>query len=239
MFTVYVGPVGSGKTYAMVRAAKVAYEQGETVFANMDLDVSHWQKKDTSKFVRWHEPVDLLEADVRCGTVLFDELGEWSNNRETDTWPVELTIKLIEHRKDHLDFHASVQDDELADKNLRRFYNRVFFVREHRWPFLGLWHKAAVRPDLKCDNPNCTKGDGCLTKGDKTTFPWPATWYSAKDVHPQDTKNKYKHRSQGVERYWFDAKIALAFASGAKASAEAMKYYRERLAKSKPRHWRR
>jgi len=230
MFTVYVGRVGAGKTYAMVRAAMQAYENGETVFANIDLDTTGWKAREGSRYVRWREPFELLEPAVRCGTVLWDELGASVNNRESDFWPLALTIKLIEHRKDHLDFHATVQDDELADKNVRRFYNRVFFVSEWRVPLLGLVKSAWRRPDLPCPNEGCSKTDHLLMRGDKGP-PWAATVYRAKDVHPKYTQNKQKHESRGSTFYGFDVRIASAYASSAKVASEAVAYY-ERLKKA-------
>jgi len=228
MFTVYVGQVGSGKTYAMAKAAMEAYERGEPVFSNIDLDpeAAGWDSSKGGKIVRWRQPLELLSPQVRCGTVLFDELGAIVNNREYEFWPIDLTVKIIEHRKDHLDFHASVQDDELADKNIRRFYNRVYFMSEHRWPLLALLKKSAARPDLPCPNPACHKQDKCLTHGDGVGFPWKATWYAAKDVHPKYTQNKEKHMSRGVTRTWFNPKVAAAYASGGKISEDAQRYHR-------------
>lgn len=230
MFTVFVGAVGTGKTYSLAREGKRAFEAGETIWSNVPLDVSGWNQEKGGKYIFWSKPNELTNENVHCGTVLFDELGEAVNNRETDFWDFELTLKLIEHRKDHLDFFATVQDDELADKNVRRFYNRVKFLKEHRWPFVGLFFPSSVRTDLPCPYPNCHKGDGLLTHGDKGWF-WPGTFYSAYDVHPQDTKNKYKHRSQGKERYCWDAKVAYAYASSMKLASAVIEDRAEKLKK--------
>lgn len=226
MFTVHVGPVGSGKTFSMVREGMLAYERGETVFTNVDLDPERggWDGKNGGRVVRWRQPMDLMKPDVRCGTVLWDELGASVNNREYEIWPVQLTIKIIEHRKDHLDFHATVQDDELADKNIRRFYNRVYFVREWRLPFLGLVLPTSHRQPLACPNPQCNKGNHCLTAGDRPTF---GTIYRAKDVHPKYTQNKEKHQSQGYRFIPYDPRVAHAYASSGKVASEAMQYYEE------------
>jgi hypothetical protein len=235
MFTVYVGAVGTGKTYSLVRQAMFAFEKGERVFANIDIDVSNWNNANGGEFFRWHKPVELCDPAVHCGTVLFDELGASVNNRESDFWPLELTIKLIEHRKDHLDFFATVQDDELADKNVRRFYNQVKFVSEHRWPLVGLLFPTSVRTDLRCPYPDCRKGDGCLTRGDKKGILGWGTFYSAYDVHPQDTKNKYKHRSKGTERYLWSSLVANAYASSEKVASDALESYKELVQKSAQR----
>jgi len=96
-----------------------------------------------------------------------------------------------------------------------------------------------VRTDLKCPYPDCNKGDGCLTRGDKRGIFGFGTFYSAKDVHPQDTKNKYKHRSQGVERYCWNTKIASAYASCEKVASDALKAHAELvLAAGKHGKWR-
>jgi hypothetical protein len=228
MFTVFVGPVGSGKTFSLTREAKIAFEKGEPIFANFDIDVSHWNSKNGGTFHRWRRPMELTDEKIKCGTVLFDELGAAVNNKEHDFFPLELVIKLIEHRKDHLDFFATVQDDELADKNVRRFYNRVKFVSEHRLPFVGLIWPSSRRTDLKCPNPDCHKG-GCLIKGDKQGFPWWGTWYNQYDVNPQDTRNKYKHRSLGTERILWDFSIAAAYSSAQKVASDALEGHKEMI----------
>jgi len=226
MFTVYVGAVGTGKTFAMVRAAMVAYEKGEPIFSNIDLDPDRagWDGSNGGRIVRWCTPNDLLSPDIRCGTVLWDELGATVNSREYEMFPLALTIKIIEHRKDHLDFHASVQDDELADKNVRRFYNRVNFTREFRLPLVGLW-KRTRRPDLMCGNPNCNKNNHHLATGDHGLLR--GTIYRAMDVHPKYTQNKEKHESLGSKWYGYDPRVAMAYQTTGKVSTEAMKYYKD------------
>lgn len=223
MFYVYVGSVGSGKTYSMVKAGKEAYERGETVYTNIDIDPIFWSDKKRGKIVKWSTPFELLDPKIRCGTVLWDELGASVNNREYEFWPLALTIKIIEHRKDHLDFHATVQNDELADKNIRRFYNSVYFCKEYKIPFLSLFFRGSKRPDLLCPNPDCQKGDKCLMKGDKGW--WRGTFYSIKEVNPQDTQNKYKHRSKGTKRFCFDIAVANSYTSSEKTASNALAYY--------------
>jgi len=226
MFTVHVGPVGSGKTFSMVREGMLAYERGETIFTNVDLDPERggWSAENGGRIVRWKQPMDLLRMDVRCGTVLWDELGASVNNREYEIWPVRLTIKIIEHRKEHLDFHATVQDDELADKNVRRFYNRVYFVREWRLPLLGAILPTTHREPLPCPNEQCNKGNHFLTGGDLPTF---GTVYRAKDVHPKYTQNKDKHESRGYRFIPYDPRVALAYSSASRVASEASEYYEE------------
>jgi len=60
MFTVHVGPVGSGKTYSMVRAAMEAFEAGEPVFTNMDIDpaAAGWDHSTGGRIVSWYYPRD-------------------------------------------------------------------------------------------------------------------------------------------------------------------------------------
>lgn len=234
MFSVHVGPVGSGKTFSMVRAAMQAYERGETIFTNVDLDPERggWLAERGGRIVRWRRPTELLLPTVHCGTVLWDELGASVNNREFDLWPVELTIKLIEHRKDHLDFHATVQDDELADKNVRRFYNRVYFVKEFRLPFLGWIRPRSHRKALVCPFENCNKGDHCLASADR---PGAGTVYRSRDVHPKYTQNKEKLESAGSKWLLYDEKVTLAYASAGKVASEAATYHEEarRLARKR------
>jgi len=234
MFTVHVGPVGSGKTYAMVRQGMFAFEKGETVFSNVELDISGWDDSKGGKYVHWTEPKNILDADFRCGTVLWDELGASVNNREYDVFPLALTIKIIEHRKDHLDFHATVQDDELADKNVRRFYNRVNICHEWRMPFVSLFFPKARRKDLICLNPKCNKNNHLVAKGDKK-FLWYGTFYTSKDVHPQDTQNKYKHRSLGRRFFCYNEKITNAYSTTQKVASEALAFHEGLVENSKKR----
>lgn len=233
MFTVFVGAVGSGKTYCMVKEGMKAFERGEMVWSNTPLDVSGWDASKGGQYRFFTEPIELLNPECHCATVLFDEIGAWANNREYELWPVALTIKIIEHRKDHLDFFATVQDDQLAEKNLRRFYNAVKFTHERRWPLVGWFWPKSVRQDLPCPFPNCTKG-GCLTRGDKKGWFGRGTFYSVKDVHPQDTQNKYKHRSQGRERFCYDVKVAGAYASSIKTASAAGAYYKRLQGAKRP-----
>jgi len=228
MFIALVGQVGAGKTYTMVKYGMEAFEKGEKVFSlGVDIDVSGWDDSKGGKYERLFVPTDLLSPDIRCGTVLWDELGAFVNNREHEFWPHALTIKIIEHRKAHLDFVATVQDDELADKNIRRFYNKVYKIAEHRFWFVGKIWKNSSRNNLECPHPGCNKGDKCLTKGDRKSFPWPGTWYSAYHMNPKYTQNKEKHESQGTIRYLYDPKVANAYASSDMVSKEARQYFEQ------------
>lgn len=227
MLTLFYGDVGSGKTYAMVESAMRAYERGEPVFANIDIDPSGWKAKEGSSFTRWYEPIDLIELvdglpTVRCGTVLFDELGAIVNNRESDYWPFMLTVKLIEHRKDHLDFFATAQVDDMADKNMRRFYNRVFKCSMMKLPLLGYIRKGSQRSALACPWPDCTKNGGVIFPADRRGW---GTVYRCKDIDPRRTANITKHNSKGSRWLPFNPKVANAYGSAKKVSEEAQRWH--------------
>jgi len=258
LFTVHVGPVGSGKTFSMVERGIAALRNNEPVFTNTPLSLDHLDDlKNTPRYdneiidekkglvrpgieryaaalsknpalargpalVEWAIPIDLLNPALRCGTVLFDELGALVNNRHPEDFPQELTNRLIHLRKFHLNLEATVQDDEMADKNIRRFYNKVWFLSEWHLPVAGLFKKSARRPILKCELPGCTKNHARLTEGDRPgTFPYYATIYARKDVHPKYTQNKEKHLSKGTSWLWFHEDIAKAYQSAHSVERDA------------------
>lgn len=243
LFTAHVGPVGSGKTYSMVAEAVKALSLGEPVFTNVNLDLSKFPElgevsvyqsvKDFAghrgpAVIRWTKPTELLDPEVRCGKILFDELGALVNNRESDIFPFGLTVKLIHLRKYHLSVEASVQDDEMADKNIRRFYNRIWFLSEWHIPFAALLRPSAARPVLPCKLTGCTKTGAHLTHGDNPgKFPYAATVYRRYDVHPKYTQNKEKHESRGYQWLWFDDRIANCYQSAASVEADAVAAHKE------------
>jgi hypothetical protein len=229
MLTCYVGRVGSGKTYALVSEAKRAYERGEPVFSNVDIDPVDWDASKGGRIIRWREPIELLAMVdgipvVRCGLVVFDELGAVVNNRESDYWPYALTLKLIEHRKDHLDWVTSAQDDELADKNVRRFINRVYFCAEWRVPLLGWLRPKSRRPDLVCSLPGCAKHGGRVVVGDRRGW---GTAYRYRDVDPRRTQNIEKHNSKAWRSRWelYDPAVATAYGTAGKVSEDAQRWH--------------
>lgn len=258
MFTLFYGPVGSGKTQALVREARKAYERGEPIFANIDIDPraggwrhcdrglyfpdpkawgeflrlvkagkSEWNE-DAPVIVRWSEPIDLIELldehpAVRCGTVLFDELGAVANSKVTASWPYELILKMIEHRKDHLDFFATAQEAHMANRTLRDFYNVCYRCREIRLPLLGLLRPGSRRPDKSCGFPLCRKNCGLHIRGDR--WGW-GTVYRLKDIDPKRTENVAKFESAGSRWFLFDRRTAAAYATQSKVSKEAARWVR-------------
>jgi len=235
LFTVYVGKVGSGKTTAIAFDALAALRRGEPVFTNVALrpadtsirvfdTVDNWQHAGSPKpaVIRWHEPIELLHPAVRCGLVCFDELGAYVNNREHETWPFQLTVKLICLRKSHISVAATVQDDELADKNMRRFYQRLFICHEIRLPLYGLLRPGSRRPKLPCELPGCNKNHGNLSRGDRWSF---GTVYALKDVHPKYAQNKLLHHSRGIWWREYEPDVAACFNSQQDVTADALTIY--------------
>lgn len=262
LFTVHVGAVGSGKTFSLMTEAIAALRRGEPVFTNAMLATGHLPDlvgvprfESVKEYaaalehdpaigrravVRWQAAVDLLHPQVRCGKIIFDELGAFVNNRESDIWPFELTVKLIHLRKYHLSLDASVQDDEMADKNIRRFYNRVWFMSEWRLPFAALFKPRAVRPVVPCNLPGCTKGGAHLTDGDRPgRWPWAATVYVRKDVHPKYTQNKIKHESRGRTYIWFDPDVADSYITAESVESDAVAAYEQAKKDAAANDWRR
>lgn len=208
------------------------YLSEEEIFKNSAAPIERYaswsQKNNRCAIVRWVKPFDLLHPAVRCGKIIFDELGALAAARNWEDFPFGLTVKLIHLRKNHLSVDASVQDDQMADKNIRRFYSRVWFMGEHSWPLLGLIKKKARRPVLVCSLPGCTKNHAHLTEGDRPgRWPFKATFYSRYDVHPAYTTNKEKHKSQGTKRMLFRLEVAQAYQSAQSVQADAEAAWQE------------
>jgi hypothetical protein len=242
-FAALTGKVGTGKTYIMALLGLRALRRGEPVFCapGIWLDVRHIPDlADTPTFesvadyakvaatlsgaviVHYNDPLEVLDVWVRCGTVLWDELGATVNNRESIYWPFELTLKLIDLRKTHLNIFASVQDDEMSDKNVRRFYNTVFKCREVHLPLLGLFKPSWKRPKMDCPWPHCHKNHAIMSNGDG--WGW-ATVYRLHDVDPQYTQNKEKHRSRGNLWVPFSLDIAKSYTSAESVQKKALEAY--------------
>jgi len=139
-----------------------------------------------------------------------------------------LVLKLINLRKHHLSVFATVQDDGLADKDIRRFFNTCFTIKEKHIPLLGLIprYKSMIRPPLVCKLPDCTKNHGLLTLGDNPKhFPYYVTSYQLKHVEPKYTQNKIQLHSRGVTNLPFNPLVAFAYQSAESVGQEAQETY--------------
>lgn len=243
-FTAFEGRVGSGKTYACAFKGLMDLRQNVPVFCapGVYLNTKHlpdladvpiydkpslYRKDDPAQkqgaaIVYFEEPLDVLSESFRCGTILWDELGAQVNNRESVYWPFELTLKLISSRKSHLNIYVSVQDEEMADKNMRRFYNDIVRCQQVRWPLLGLIKKSQVRPTMLCPWKYCTKNHGQMSMGDRPgKWPFYATFYRLHHIDPLYAGNKEKHNSKGDMTIPFDNDVAQAYLSSASVMREA------------------
>jgi hypothetical protein len=241
IFTALLGKLGCGKTYVMIYAGLAALRANEPLFSNVALDLSGLSDlagvkvyKSVEQYaalnpiprgrcvVYWQKLVDLLHPAVRCGTILFDELGTLEN------CPWALEIKLLNLRKSHLSVYATVQNKFLAAAPIRRFFNRCLIVKQKSPPFLGLFYKDQRRPFLGCCLPNCTKDHGRLTRGDRPDhFPWRATHYLCRDVDPEQLGNKVKINSRGKFFVPFNFSVASTYQSAQAVGVDALTAWKQ------------
>jgi len=115
MHIMYVGSVGSGKTYCAVADAieDIAKDRGDFIITNQPLDCEklkqYVEKQKNGRLVLddfvvndWTDFVDDVVKDGRFGSLVIDEAPLWLDARKWDSLSGEARRKIIEHRKDDL-----------------------------------------------------------------------------------------------------------------------------------------
>lgn len=142
MFYMYIGTFGSGKSYTCV-AELLKYKRVYTcVPLKLPKDI------EVIEYSSWE---DLFNAE--CGAVYLDEAGMLLFSREWEKLPVGAVRKMMEHRKDHLDFYGTAQSIDFVDKAYRDVIDEVRVPSERNVIFGAFRHPERKRPDLFC--PHC------------------------------------------------------------------------------------
>jgi len=229
----YVGGVGSGKTYAMVRDAVLHW--GKNVYVHRSMPLNDGYFRAIGKEVHYWDTLDDL-ADAKCGIVLLDEIDMFLNSRNFATLNDVVRRKMKEHRKDHVDFAATTQNVSFVDKVARIFVDEARLIRRVTWPVLGWFKSSAVRPPIVCRDCGEVTPDG---KGDALGWrKWLgfATRYSWAGYPATILGEEESTTGMGIERreenrgedappirisqggFWFTPEIAAAYQTHKKVS---------------------
>lgn len=119
----YLGRLGAGKTYAMVKDS-LPYIGKLAIYANMEgLD---W----ATYFDTWDDLCGLTNA-----LVLIDELGLWAMARDYKTFPREVLQHVINSRKQGLHIKWTAQNEGGIDVTFRR-QTASYYRHERYGPFI-------------------------------------------------------------------------------------------------------
>jgi len=243
----YVGPVGSGKTYNAV--AHAIEDAGDYIVTNQPIDQSRlidWLEgnpkkaeqifaladgtfaKIMKKVIEWTAFNEDVAIDARCGVLLIDEAPLWLDARKFDALSGDARRKIIEHRKDDLLIISTAQDVAFIDKVFRLLCDEVRLVHQVSFLFIGWIWPTCVRPTIICRNCHRVRRDGHGDdRGIKKWFGF-GTFYSwstfkAKDlIDAQDTTGEtVEPKSIGGGWRRFDIRIAAIYDTSAKLSGVA------------------
>jgi len=243
----YVGPVGSGKTYNAV--AHAIEDAGDFITTNQPIDESRLNQwlvenpkkakeifklgdgllgKIAKKVVEWTTFGDDVAINARCGVLLIDEAPLWLDARKFDALSADARRKIIEHRKDDLLIISTAQDVAFIDKVFRLLCDEVRLVHQVSFPFIGWFWPTCVRPTIVCSHCGRIRRDGHGDdRGLKRWFGF-GTFYSwstfkAKDlIDSQDTTGEtVEPKSIGGGWRLFDIRIAMIYDTSAKLSGVA------------------
>jgi len=243
----YVGPVGSGKTFNAI--AEAIQDTGDFIVTNTPVSASEAHKwvMDHKKYrerlatradgphdlhpkqiVEWKDFADKEVETARCGAFIIDEAPLWLDARKYDSLSPEARRKIIEHRKDDLAIISTAQDVAFIDKVFRLLCDEIRLVKMVRLPLIGWFWPTSVRPTIICRDCGRVRRDGAGDDrgvwswfGFGTLYSW--TSFKAKDlIDAQDTTGEtIEPKSIGGGFRLFDIRIASAYSTSMKLSAAA------------------
>jgi len=250
MHIMYVGAVGSGKTFLAVRDA--IHDPGDFIVTNMPVDEEHacsviedlHPKRQAEIFVRadlnatfiakkrvqvWKDFSETAAFEAKCGVLLIDEAPLWLDARKYDALSPEARMKLIEHRKDDLMIISTAQDVSFIDKVFRTLCDEIRLVKMYRLPFVGWLWPTSVRPTIVCKDCGRVRRDGhgddrgvFKLFGFGTLYSWDS--FKAKDLlDSQDVTGESvaEPKRLGGGTRLFDIRVAEAYSTSMKLSQTA------------------
>jgi len=255
----WVGPVGSGKTYNAV--ADALEDAGDFITTNTPIDetaVNEWLAENPRKSKRifmladgsvkeqkktinlWQDFNAPSFVQAKCGVIFIDEAPMWLDARKFDVLSQEAKNKLLEHRKDDAKFLSTSQDVSFIDKIFRILADEIRIVRQASLPIVGWLWPTCVRPTIVCFCCGRIRRDGLGDDhgwrkyiGLGTLYTW--STFKAKDLlDAQDaTGEAVEARSIGGGMRLFNIHVAAAYSTSLKLSATAKNALAARRWKSK------
>jgi len=243
----YVGPVGSGKTYNAV--AHAVEDAGDLITTNtpiVETRLTEWLADNaalsarlfaladgtTGEFrkyvVQWSAFNDEVAIGARCGVLLIDEAPLWLDARKFDMLSGDARRKIIEHRKDDLVIISTAQDVAFIDKVFRLLCDEIRLVRQVSFPIIGWIWPTCKRPTIVCAKCGRVRRDGHgddrgwrRVLGFGTFYTW--TTFKAKDlIDAQDTSGEAAE-AKSIGGGWrrFDIRVASLYDTSKKLSGVA------------------
>lgn len=148
MIELYLGSVGSGKSYhALKRGLQKVKERGAFVVANFPIKATKQKEKERWIYMDDFKPSDLIELSIMRGSfgkegralVIIDEAGIWFNARD---WQIDSKgrkewIKFFsQSRKFGYDVILIAQDERMVDRQIRKlaeYYVKHIKFRNYKW----------------------------------------------------------------------------------------------------------
>lgn len=161
MIDLYLGSVGSGKSYhALKEGIEKTKQRGGFVVANFPIKARNEKEKERWIYLEDFSPKDLIRLSIERGSfghegralVIVDEAGIKFNSRDWQVNPNERKewIKFLsQSRKFGYDIILVAQDERMVDRQIRKLaeYNvKHIKLRNYKWMKLLPWQIfAAIR----------------------------------------------------------------------------------------------
>ncbi|MGG1310893.1 zonular occludens toxin domain-containing protein [Bacillus smithii] len=161
MIDLYLGPVGSGKSYhALKRGIDHVKNRNSFVVANFPIRPKNKKEEDRWIYMEDFEPKDLIRLSFERKSfghegralLIIDEAGIWFNSRDWQIDPQKRKewIKFFSQtRKFGYDVILIVQDERMLDRQIRKlaeYHVKHIKLRNYKWMKLLPWQIfAAVR----------------------------------------------------------------------------------------------
>lgn len=159
MIDLYLGSVGSGKSYhALKEGIEKTKQRGGFVVANFPIKARNEKEKERWIYLEDFSPKDLIKLSIERGSfgkegralVIVDEAGIKFNSRDWQVNPNERKewIKFLsQSRKFGYDIILVAQDERMVDRQIRKLaeYNvKHIKLRNYKWMKLLPWQIFAV-----------------------------------------------------------------------------------------------
>lgn len=159
MIELYLGAVGSGKSYhALKRGLEKVTERGSFVVANFPINPKTQKEKERWIFLEDFSPEDLIRLSFERKSygkegkalLIIDEAGIWFNSRDWQINPQKRKewIKFFsQSRKFGYDVILIVQDERMLDRQIRKlaeYHIKHVKLRNYVWLKLIPWQIFAT-----------------------------------------------------------------------------------------------
>jgi hypothetical protein len=120
MITLITGATGAGKTFLMVKMARIEWKKGADLFSNFPV----WFDEARTGIGRWHNLDELY--GLNNGIILIDDGQRLFDARRWASLPPAFAEKIALSRHDHIDVITNTQDISHIDVRIRQNVHELF-----------------------------------------------------------------------------------------------------------------